>query len=395
MSGLRLIRVSVLMVSLAAHGGGRSSVGGTLEVILPGVGSNEAVADSPADAVLASLSSTPLCRLVSTQKVSDAELKLTPKTGVTPLMVMELLANVKASPGIYAALAKGIERMELSDDAVLAFVADAQAAELEASLCHPAFSRPNLMFSADAKNGAHFFVNPEAPTGRPWLDNVILTNKNNRAATADGASVQVAIGLAEPKHALFATYLVWSPKASAHFGQALQASVTADELVRYFLKATAAPLESGLPSALAGNKRKEVAATAEPPKALDKEVSLTLTVDATMPEQRLIAERLQLKLKRFGYRLSIRALARAQLRARWQEGLDDLSLQTVFLPPAPTVARAVVSALLREPLTPTARAFPLYARGLVLKTSPNVHRLSLDAQGLPVFENAFVGTPSK
>jgi peptide/nickel transport system substrate-binding protein len=392
---LRAIGVSTLMVTSAAHGGGRPYVGGSLEVTLPSVGSTEAVADSPSDAVLAALASTPLCRLAVVQKVSDSELKLTPKPGITTLMVTELLANVKTSPSIYGALAKGIERFELAEDAVLVFVADAQAAELEAALCHPAFSRPNVMFVADAVNGARFVVNPEAPTGRPWLDSVTVTTKNSRTSVAEGASVQVTIGHEDTKQALFATYLVWSPKVPEHFGQALRASVTAEELVRYFLKASAAPLEAGLPLWLSGNKRKEVGATTEAPKALDKEVALTLTVDASMPEQRLIAERLQLKLKRFGYRLSIKSLPRPQLRSRWQEGLDDLSLQTVLLPPSSTIARAVVGALQKAPFSKSAWMFPLYARGLVLKPSPTVHRLSLDTQGLPVFENAFVGTAVK
>jgi hypothetical protein len=134
-------------------------------------------------------------------------------------------------------------------------------------------------------------------------------------------------------------------------------------------------------------------------------------LDDGLPDQRAVGERIQVKLHDLGYRVSLKALPRAVLRARWARGEFDLMLHSVLLPPQPAPALAVVLELaLRHDLLPlelpplgalesgpraervAARAtflapalslVPLYTQGVGITLAPSVRGLSWDGAGLP------------
>ena len=144
-----------------------------------------------------------------------------------------------------------------------------------------------------------------------------------------------------------------------------------------------------------------------------------LLYDESLPQQRLIAQRLQLKLHDLKYAIALRPLTRSALRAAWAAGQFDLMLQSVLLPPAAGPALAValeiagrhdllavelppIGALPDEAareraaleraraLLPSLDLIPLYAQGLSAATSERVASLVLDGHGLPALDDAFL-----
>ncbi len=389
----------VLVTSGLALGGARISVGGQLDVVLPQktTAALSALADSPVEASLATLVATPLCRLVDTQRVSETELRLVPKPGLVPSRLVEHLANVRRIESVYTALSKVIRRVESIDNMVSVEVSDGLAVELEASLCHPLFAFPQASFERDSEGAFTFRAVESAPGGRPWLNSINVVSKTERDAQPlkrPFSSVTLSTAKGDLKTSLFATYLVWSAKVAPHFGAAARASVDLDELVRYFAKGNAEPLELGLPLFFSGGKRGAQSPREKDPSTLSTETKLTLAFDEVSAVQRAVAERLQIKLKKFGYRLVLKAVSGARLRAELSRPEAEVSLQTVLLPPAVTLARSVVSALAPSPSASAApHVLPLFSQGVSIKTAPEVQRLTVDAQGLVNFENAFLEEP--
>jgi hypothetical protein len=149
---------------------------------------------------------------------------------------------------------------------------------------------------------------------------------------------------------------------------------------------------------------------------------LSVLYDASLPDQRAVAERIQVKLHDAGYRIALRGLGRSALRARWASGDFDLMLQAVLLPPLGAPALAVVlelagrrdllsrelpalgaiadnaarEARAREralALQPELPLVPLYAQGVRVVTSAKVAGIELDAFGVPLLDDAFFAPP--
>jgi MarR-like DNA-binding transcriptional regulator SgrR of sgrS sRNA len=256
------------------------------------------------------------------------------------------------------------------------------------------------------------------------VDRLIVTSGDARA-TARALSlgeVDVALGAAgegssllPAAPALFATYLVFQPtRAGPQLREAVERLVDRADLTRFFVRAPSVPMSSPLPPALMPQSPapRAKAAAPSPPR------QLSLLYDASLPDQRAVAERLQVKLHDAGYRISLRGLSRSALRTRWASGDFDLALQAVLLPPLAPPALAVVLELagrrdlLRRELPPLgaitdgaardARAreralalqpelplIPLYAQGIAVATSPKVAGIEYDAFGVPLLDGAF------
>jgi MarR-like DNA-binding transcriptional regulator SgrR of sgrS sRNA len=145
---------------------------------------------------------------------------------------------------------------------------------------------------------------------------------------------------------------------------------------------------------------------------------LILLYDASLEDQRAVAERLQLKLHDAGYQVGLRGLARSALRARWASGEFDMMLHPVLLPPVPGPALAIVlelagrhDLLARElpdigalpdgaarearareralALQPALSLLPLYAQGVRLAASSRITGLDVDGYGVPRLDDAF------
>jgi hypothetical protein len=216
--------------------------------------------------------------------------------------------------------------------------------------------------------------------------------------------------------ALHATYLAYSPRrVPADFRQAFESAVDREDLTRLFVRAPAVPMPHLLPPALlpqAPRPRPGAPAPGAPK-------TVTLLYDSSLEDQRAVAERIQVRLHERGYTVALEPRTRAELRARWAKGDFELMLHALLLPPVPGPALAVVldaagrkdllgvelpligaqadagarDTRAREralALGPTVPLLPLYAQGLSVRGAPEVGGLTVDAQGLPVLDGAFL-----
>ena len=231
-----------------------------------------------------------------------------------------------------------------------------------------------------------------------------------RSLTQHRAQIALGLGSNEPSVMGRATYLQWRPEAVAPtFRAALEATVDREALVRFFVKAPAAPLWGLIPGC----------ATTPAGPAPDRQVPprpLTLLFDQGDEEHRALATRLQVKLDAQGYRLALKGLTRAELRSRWDKGEGDLFLHGVWLPPQPVLALAIALELagkglaartlaelpaggrdeaaraLAQALAPTVPLFPLAVQGLGVKTSPSLPPLTHDGAGVPRLDDVSLGS---
>ncbi len=186
--------------------------------------------------------------------------------------------------------------------------------------------------------------------------------------------------------------------------------------MRYFVPAPAEPMAALLPSSYGAI---DAGTSAAVPARAGVPGELTLAFDASLEDQRAVAERIQVKLHDRGYQVLLAPLPRVALRARWASGEYDLLLTQVLLPSPPAAALAVALELARRhdllagelpPLgaiaDPSARAaqvrvraaalapglslVPLYARAPRTVVGGELRGLTLDALGLPQLEDAFV-----
>ena len=340
---------------------------------------------------------------------------------------MRLASNEGASP--YRALfhaVRGEARQLTPRGAVLELPLAYPWPDLERALCHPALAPPVSTTTVGpfiaAGRGA-LEAQTAWPQGRPYLDRLLLTATDQRGLSRLWSSrqVQVELGVASETDsvagtALYATFLAFSPRRlPPDFRQAVESAIDREDLTRLFVQAPAQPMPHLLPPALldAPGRPRPAAPSANPAR------KVTLIYDASVEDQRAVAERIQVKLHDRGYTVALEALSRAALRARWAQGDFELMLHALLLPPIPGPALAVVLEaggrrdLLGVELPaigalPVATArdtrareralalagsvplVPLYAQGLGMRFAPDVGGVMMDAQGLPSLDGLYV-----
>lgn len=444
---MRSAALALLLLALApsAHAAGRPRYGGALRVALasPATGADPLDVDRPEVAALASLLSPPLCRLdpqrgtlptladLSRPQPNRVQIAL---RGEGSRRAAELVARWSAlsqpatlSP--YRALLAPVRGLTQSAGAIEAALAFPWP-DLERTLCHPALGFKDGGPYVPATPRGTFTANLAFPEGRPFPDRLQLLSADERRASrlfathqAElllGAAAEDAQGAAAPAApALFATYLAYrAARAGAELRTVLEQAVDPQDLVQHFVAAPAVPMTQLLPPALMGGATASPSAAAGPaPRAPGRE--LTLFYDAALEEHRAVAERIQVRLHDRGYRVALKPVARAELRARWASGDFDLLLQSLLLPPVPSAALALAielagrhdllaveltalgaqadpgarDARAREraaALRPVLPLLPLYARAPQLSASSAVQALRMDGFGLPMLDQVFL-----
>ncbi|MFP2958816.1 hypothetical protein ACLEPN_13470 [Myxococcus sp. 1LA] len=111
----------------------------------------------------------------------------------------------------------------------------------------------------------------------------------------------------------------------------MESAIDREDLTRLFVQAPAQPMPHLLPPALldAPARPRPSAPPVSPAR------TVTLRYDASVEDQRAVAERIQVKLHQRGYTVALEALPRAALRARWAQGDFELMLHALLLPPCP------------------------------------------------------------
>jgi hypothetical protein len=434
----------LLLGAAPALAAGRVPYGGELRVAHAGPAEpgEPALSDTPTEAALLSLLSRTVCRVTTVGEPRPALAR--ELTRPSPLVVRLTLP----SPALAAALARAWTRLTGSEapspyrallypvrgearqltptGASLELPLSFPWPDLERALCHPALAPPVSgahlgPFSATGRGvlDAQLLY----PEGRPYLDRLLMTPTDDRglARLWTGQQVQLELGtlpeagtVAGP--ALYATYLAYSPRrVPADFRQAFESAVDREDLTRLFVRGPAVPMPHLLPPALLTQPPRPRSGAPAPgaPK------TVTLLYDASQEDQRAVAERIQVRLHERGYTVALEPQSRAELRARWAKGDFELMLHSLLLPPVPGPALAVVldaagrkdllgvelpligaqaDAAARDTrareralaLAPSVPLLPLYAQGMGMRVAPTVGGLSVDAQGLPLLDGAFL-----
>ncbi|MBK7863002.1 MAG: peptide ABC transporter substrate-binding protein [Archangiaceae bacterium] len=416
MSASRLLALTsaLLFLALPSHAASRARYGGTLQVAYAGkpAEADPAFADAPAEAALLGLVSRPLCAspfVLTRVGPLWVRLEVPPPLKATEVTAALKRAREEASP--YRALLAPIAQLSTSGAAV-ELKLQYPWPDLETALCHPALALAAFgPFKLKAPAG-HYAADPAFPAGRPYVDEVVVTSTDDRGVERLFAQkkAQLALGLTTPgadKAPMpYATSLLFAPSLPPTFRAAFESAVDRADLVRFFVKAPAAPA---------------LAPAAQPrPAALAPPREVTLLYDASLDDQRAVAARLQVRLSPLGYRVALKALPRRELRARWSKGDYQLMLFSVLLPPRPANALAVVLESARAAelsakqlpalgalgdeaarddrarellgtLLPQLNALPLYVQGLAWSQGGTVQALKLDAYGLPRLDDVFLG----
>lgn len=415
----------LLLLAAPALAGSRARFGGTLKVATAGKAAqtDPLLADTPLEAALGAMQNRALCRLErtgATTWVLSSEPARPSPTALRfafrqPVDLGPLLTRLAAAGSPYRALLAPL-KSAAGADVTLAF----PFPDFERALCHPALAPPGLGPYRPANQT--FTANPFYPEGRPFTDALSVTATDARSAERllQQRKAHVALGLstaADDASLLYATYLAFDPaKTGPEFRAAFEATVERSDLTRFFVLPPAAPMPQLLPPPLAGGMADPPKLVRPAPLAAPRE--LTLAYDAAIADHRAVAERLQVKLHASGYRIALRPLPRAQLRARALE--HDLSLQSVLVPPVASLglalalelggrhdqlpekltalgmvtddkARAHAAQALAEKLWPDLPLIPLYAQALGVQATREVQNLKTDAQGLPLLDAVFLG----
>jgi peptide/nickel transport system substrate-binding protein len=466
-SGVRAVICLVCVAAGASQAASRGQYGGNLRVALAGElpPADPLLADAPADAAILGLASRAVCRLESDQRVVPAlaqeivrpsaqEIRLSVRPGlraaggepIGAAQIAQSWARLSApetrSP--YRALLfplRGEGRAhEPAPDGALRLSLAFPWPDLEKGLCHPALGVVAQSPQRALRPGHGPFVPGGAPgayaastgyvRGRPYADQVSVAAGDTRFAARALGLGEAEIGLGASAHgaallpaapALFATYLAFQPKRTGPgLREAVERLVDRADLIRFFVRAPAVPMTSPLPPALMPQQPASRATAASIPAAAPAPAhELSLLYDASVEDQRAVAERLQLKLHDAGYRVAIRGLSRSALRARWASGDFDLMLHAVLLPPVAGPALAILlevagrhDLLARElpaigalgegaardararerarALQPALPLLPLYAQSLRVSASPKVAALDVDGYGVPRLDDAFL-----
>jgi hypothetical protein len=434
----------LLLGAAPALAAGRVPYGGELRIAHPGPAEpgEPALSDTPTEATLLALVSRAVCRLGPNGELRPALARELSRPGPQTVRIelpSAALAGAVArawtrlagseAPSPYRALlfpVRGEARQLTPSGAALELNLSFPWPDLERALCHPALAPPpsGAHLGPFASTGKGVLdAQPIYPEGRPYLDRLAVTATDDRGLTRLWTSKQVQLELgtlpeagAVAAPALHATYLAYSPRrVPADFRQAFESAVDREDLTRLFVRAPAVAMPHLLPPALLTQapRPRPGAPAAGTPK------TVTLLYDARLEDQRAVAERIQVRMHERGYTVALEPRTRAELRARWAKGDFELMLHALLLPPVPGPALAVVldaagrkdllgvelprigaqadaaarDARAREralALGPTVPLLPLYAQGLSVRVVPELGGLTVDAQGLPVLDEAFL-----
>ncbi|XXF80240.1 peptide ABC transporter substrate-binding protein [Myxococcaceae bacterium GXIMD 01537] len=440
----RLALAGLLLAGSPALAAGRIPYGGELRLASPGPAApgEPSLSDTPTEATLLGLLTRAACRLDAQGAAKPAlarELARPLPQVVRLTLPSPALASALArawtrltgpeAPSPYRALlypVRGEARQLSPSGATLELPLSFPWPDLERALCHPALAPP----VSGAHLGPFATTGPGVldaqllyPEGRPYVDRLLTTVTDDRGLTRlwTGRQVQLELGTlpeagAVAAPALHATYLAYSPRrVPSDFRQAFESAVDRDDLTRLFVRPPAVSMPHLLPPAL----------LAQPPRprpgapAAGAQRTVTLLYDAGLEDQRAVAERIQVRMHERGYTVALEPRPRAELRARWAKGDFELMLHALLLPPVPGPALAVVldaagrkdllgvelpligaqqDAAARDTrareralaLGPSVPLVPLYAQGLGMRAAPEVGGLTMDAQGLPVLDGAFL-----
>ncbi len=458
-----LFALGFTALATASYAASRARYGGTLQIAVPGerAETDPLLADSPADAALLSMTTRPICslegphRLRSTlaldiSRISGTSVRVALRPGLkfasgSAITAKDIAASWSrpsqpAAPSPYRALLfplRGEGRLLTTSssaqaiDLALAF----PWPDLSTSLCHPALGIVPASSPGAAGLGPYlptrtsgvYQANLAFPLGRPFADRLAVSFADERGIARLLAlkQAQVALGTIEERSstaasALYATYLVFNPgRAGTDFRTAFESAVDRSDLTRFFVRSPSVPMHALLPPALMPQEatpRLGASAIAVP-----REIALAF--DQSLPEQRSVAERIQVKLHELKYQIVLRPLPRWKLRALWARKDYELMLLALLLPPSPAAALALAvegagghgllatelpplgavvddsdrDAMARErarALAPSLPSIPLYAQALSTTASAQVMGLHADAQGLPVLDDAFLASDS-
>jgi peptide/nickel transport system substrate-binding protein len=441
----------------------RARYGGTLRIACSGLqpDADPLLADAPSDAALSRLTLQPLCRWQAGERIQQVliaettqvnartwRITLVPNarlSGAGPLTARDVAQswarlgnNATLSPyRAFLSPLRGEGRQlegAILSTSVLELSTTFAWPDLPKSLCHPSLaiaaqpSRSGLGFAGvgpfvPRPRGDFLDQNSSFPLGRPYLDRLKVVFVTGRRALRllSLGQVDLVLGEAEQKSAiargaaLYATYLAFRPeRTGGEFRKDFERAVDRTQLTQFFAPAASVPMFNLLPPALMSQAPLPTPAA---PATRGVPTPLTLFYDQALPEQRSVAERIQVKLHDLGYRIALKAIPRSELRSRWASGQFDLMLNAVLMPPVPGPALALAielagrhdllaselpaigaeqdasrrEAKAREravALGPELAVIPLYAQSLVLSSSPRWY-LPFDAQGLPQLDDAF------
>ncbi|MGO9829630.1 MAG: hypothetical protein ACLPJH_05775 [Myxococcaceae bacterium] len=458
MRPLRPWALGVLLAAVPVLGAVRAHLGGTLGVGLVGlaVPAADSQEGGPEAASARALLALPLCRLLPSvvpvlatfRRVGTGaaeEVQLRPMDAArfsdgSPLRagdVAEAWRSLGRSDSPYlallapvAGLAPALEASARAEEAALHLRLAFPWPDLEASLCHPAFTPFRPRGPTGRAEGVGLYApGPEgrllaAPGGPPFPAAVAFSTLAGRAAARalQRGQVQAVLGEASGAPAgplLFATYLLYGEGALPEGARAALEAVDREALVRTFVPGPAVALQTLLPPPL------QQAAPAAPARALPPSArgaahpAFTLGYEAGAPEQQAVAERLQVLLHDAGYPVRLWADSPARLRAARRSGTLPAALVSVLLPPLPAPALAVVLGLVGDEallqrelpalgalseaearaaqasaraaaLQPELPLFPLYTRGLRAGLSEALLEARRDGFGLLVLDEAWL-----
>lgn len=370
MSGIRLLLLALLAwcIALPAGAGTGPRYGGELVVAFPSApGLDPAWATSPEDLLAcAHIHQPPLGRGPdgSLVPVLLAELPHSDDGGRTfrlrlreglrfhdgrPLGAADLAATIRRlADGPHAALVLPVAGTTVRSDTELEVRLDPAWPTWPEALAEPAFAvLPQTIAGGGTTVGAGPFriaggrweAFADHAAGRPFLDAVRpSTMPDTRTAARALATGRAAIGPGGTRLSTlprFATYLFVSPSLPGAPGirAAANAALDRNDLLRWFVRGSASPLESlvpGLPSP----------ARKTPGAAPDR--TLTLLFDPAAEGHRQVAERIQLRLHDRGIEVRLEAVNGRELRARSAGARYELALVRLPLPADPGLAAATV-----------------------------------------------------
>jgi peptide/nickel transport system substrate-binding protein len=461
MRGRRLWLLGLALVCAAAPGFGaaRARLGGTLSVGLVGLlpSSTDGAVDSPEADSFRALLALPLCRLwperaavlASVGRAADGpreEVLVTPLPGARfadgsalgGRDVAEAWKRLGVANSPYASLLAPVAHLEealdaatLHPEAPLRMRLQYPWPDFEASLCHPAFTPTRAAAGAAGLQGVGLYgplregraaALAGTPGGPPFPSSLSVLTLQARSAgrLLQRGEVHALLGEASAKDAsalLFATYLVYRPESLPQGALSTLFRVDLEALVRTFVPAPAAALHGLLPEALG-----EAGPWARGPKASAGRAAghgFTLGYEVALPEQRAVAERLQVLLHDAGYAVRLLGDSRENLARARAKGDVEAALVSVLLPPLPGPALAVVLGLVGDngllarelpplgavedaparaakvaararELLPLVALYPLYVRGLRVQLSDVLVEARRDAFGLLVLDEAWL-----
>jgi peptide/nickel transport system substrate-binding protein len=216
---------------------------------------------------------------------------------------------------------------------------------------------PFVLLALDA-GGAHLAANPLHWRGRPFADRLHLAAADARAAARALARGEADLALRPEAAApgalatppLVVTVAVLGRRLGAATEPARQLLAAQDraELGRLFARGPSAPLSTLVPPALLAQ-----AAPPAPPAPLPSAAipaRLTLVAAADLPDQKAVADRLQVKLFDAGVRAAVEQEPAARLGQRLaSDGYDVALLPVAVQPLAPALAAGQVACAARGP----------------------------------------------